>query len=496
MRIHNVRQGFATNSSSSHSMILLDEYVEQGIPAYGYGTSDFILTEEDEKLKYLIAMAQTHLRDMCYDDTWSKSEMEKALDMSLDHVWPEEGYENLIDHQSVMSLPFAWYENRIDTSFLRALWAYMRDERCKILGGSDENRGTRPPGYGPDDAFRIPLPMEAGMQSVCRYDEVYKYWTAFNRHTGYKCRFTLEPSKVSEQFVPWIREGRYDPFINQRVVVQASVPELVDIKITDACPFVKAPCYATCYQGSHPKGQHASLQALERIAQALADMRVFEVAIGGGEPTFHPQFNEIITMFKSYGIVANFTTRNREFFRTMDYAEAFEHAGAMAVSVTYAHELRSQHKAFKRGALSIFNLPFTRTKVNFQHVLGTTSAREFDELMEEAQKQGASMTLLGYKDSNRGASKAPHKIDNWIDIVRKYTHRVSIDTVLAAQSQEALAEAGVPHWMYDVKDGLFSMYIDAVNGTVGPSSYSPKSSMVTCDPSAESYTEAFQNFEA
>jgi hypothetical protein len=56
LKIHNVRRGFATNSSSSHSIVVLPakhpvpDEVSDGDG--GYGWEDFVLTSPEEKARY------------------------------------------------------------------------------------------------------------------------------------------------------------------------------------------------------------------------------------------------------------------------------------------------------------------------------------------------------------------------------------------------------------------------------------------------------------
>lgn len=51
---------------------------------------------------------------------------------------------------------------------------------------------------------------------------------------------------------------------------------------------------------------------------------------------------------------------------------------------------------------------------------------------------------------------------------------VAIDTTLAYVCKDRLGKAGVPPITYHTEEGAFSMYIDAVSGKIGPSSYAPK----------------------
>src|SRR5690348_9592321 len=66
-------------------------------------------------------------------------------------------------------------------------------------------------------------------------------------------------------------------------------PELIDISITNwcdkGCPF--------CYRKSTPKGCHMSVADYTAVIKQAAAMDVLQVAIGGGNPTQHPEFQQI-----------------------------------------------------------------------------------------------------------------------------------------------------------------------------------------------------------
>jgi len=59
---------------------------------------------------------------------------------------------------------------------------------------------------------------------------------------------------------------------------------------------------------------------------------------GGGEPTSHPDFLEILRLCKDLGIVPNFTTRNINWFRNEKNVEVFkECCGSVAFSIDHSY---------------------------------------------------------------------------------------------------------------------------------------------------------------
>jgi len=83
-------------------------------------------------------------------------------------------------------------------------------------------------------------------------------------------------------------------------------PEFYDIKLTDNC---YGKC-SYCYQNSG--GANNEIDAIEKLKTFFEPMseneRPFQIAYGGGEPTMHPQFLDILKLTRDFGIAPNYTT--------------------------------------------------------------------------------------------------------------------------------------------------------------------------------------------
>lgn len=113
-------------------------------------------------------------------------------------------------------------------------------------------------------------------------------------------------------------------------VTELKFPEFYDVKLTDVCGG-KCPY---CYQESNPDAKHAD-DIINKIQKYFGTMseneKPFQIAFGGGEPTMHPQFSEIMKTTKELGIAPNYTTngtftRSKEaqdgiLFATKEYCE-------------------------------------------------------------------------------------------------------------------------------------------------------------------------------
>lgn len=99
-------------------------------------------------------------------------------------------------------------------------------------------------------------------------------------------------------------------------VTELDYPEFYDVKITGKC---YGKC-SWCYQDSNPEDP-SYLDAIPKIQRFFGAMdenqRPFQVAIGGGEPTLHPDFPLILKKFYELGITPNYTTNGM--FATVNY---------------------------------------------------------------------------------------------------------------------------------------------------------------------------------
>lgn len=87
-------------------------------------------------------------------------------------------------------------------------------------------------------------------------------------------------------------------------------PEFYDVKLTNRCT---GEC-PWCYQNSTCDEKHTE-NIVEKLKQYFEPMskneRPFQIAYGGGEPTSHPEFTEILRVSHELGITPNYTTNGK-----------------------------------------------------------------------------------------------------------------------------------------------------------------------------------------
>lgn len=457
MRIDNLRFGFACNSSSTHSVVfypkghkLQDDMIDEG----EFGWQAFVAASETAKKSYLKALIQDRVRVSFGEET------AKLVSASLVPDVKGEGY---IDHQSQIVLPRVHGSNDIAYDFFRDLAAYVMRDGVVIHGGNDNGEDTRPPPTNTDWYQTIPRD-ERDDKWVCRREG--DWWILFKTTSGTKVTLSFKDNPAPR--------------------VMAEVPELVDLKITDFCPYA---C-AYCYQGSTHNGGHA--EKLSNWLYALQTMGVFEVAIGGGEPTLHPDFNDLFQNPESYqDLQINFTTRNIDWLEL--HADQIRQRNCgFAVSVDEYHKALDITDKLKKRDLS--------RQASLQYVMGTASDWEFKSLLQLSKDTGLRLTLLGYKTTGRGETakkRLPRQTDlqtgdGWINEIKESNcYNIAIDTALAARVPEDVFDEVLLRRM----EGTHSMYIDAVAGKAGVSSYTDKG-LIPVANHANSIEEAFKSLQA
>ncbi|MFT9077629.1 radical SAM protein [Ethanoligenens sp.] len=178
--------------------------------------------------------------------------------------------------------------------------------------------------------------------------------------------------------------------------VRAPWPELADISIsnhcTKGCPF--------CYKNStdnHVFMSPAEYAAVLKHLQSDRWGNVFQVALGGGEPLEHPQFEQILQITQRADVVANFTTNGLH----LDNAVArmlSGRVGSVALSVGTALEIDPQKIRLLVDAGVHVNLHFVLSDSSLDDAIALLNGRYNDLLLGID-----SVIFLTYKPAGRAA---------------------------------------------------------------------------------------------
>ena len=212
MRIQNIRLGFATNSSSTHSIVFLPKgtQVEDDCQGFDFGWDYFTATDRRSKLGYMAIILAKNLSDIV-----NISQASFITQSLLGKAALEAIRDGDIDHQSVPVLPRDFKGQMINLEFAQELSRYIIDnDSIAILGGNDDDEYTHPlSGLGKELDLNLPYDSK-GTPLVCK-KSLPGQWVIYNRDTGAKVRLSFN--------------DQLDPN------AKAKGPELADVKITDWC---------------------------------------------------------------------------------------------------------------------------------------------------------------------------------------------------------------------------------------------------------------------
>ena len=441
--ISNILLGFSSNSSSTHSIILFtgDELPKEEWNDKYFGWDYFTISTKETKILYLEScLYQTFNGLYGYGSYLCNILLKEFCPNLYKHLGEDESsYSGLVDHQSEITFPLN-DDGEVDLDFYNSFKDYLlSNHNLIIIGGNDNDKIKHPLNKYTVDTIYSKLPIESDNSYIVRYDKVYDYYTLFNKNTGNRIRLNF--NKDTE-------------------IIKASVPDLVDIKITDYCD--KGCTF--CYQSSTTEGKSALLYYINSIYSALSYSGVFEVVLGGGEPTSHPEFLNILKSAKDKNLVPSFTTKSFKWFK--NYKSYLNLCGCFGFSISTVKE------AIKLvNSIDSWDYEY-RNKCTVHLVLGTLTRKQFVDILNVLKGNIRNILLLGYKPVGFGETYKVKDYSWWLNEVenKKYDFQWKIDTAIVAEFEEQLSKITNKEFYYS-SEGSFSCYIDAVNKTMSPSSY-------------------------
>lgn len=184
-------------------------------------------------------------------------------------------------------------------------------------------------------------------------------------------------------------------------ISELDYPEFYDVKITSKCD---GDC-PYCYMDSKSDSPHAVgiVHKIHGFFGTMSDNeKPFQVAIGGGEPTMHPEFLESLSTFDALGITPNYTT-NGIFASDPALCDDIidstkEYCGGVAVSCHEHLDLQWSYAAALFAEADI--------KLNFHLIISDKeSIDRFVRIFEEWKERVEYFVLLPYGAQGRAVAK-------------------------------------------------------------------------------------------
>jgi hypothetical protein len=451
--LHSARLGPATNSSSTHSILVFDTPPDAADDADArdqcYGWSDWTAATPQAKLAWLgqALREQVHAA-VCQDDTVSAAVVERLF-AHLGHTVTIDA-DGSVDHDSRFDLPLGggYAESPLREQLLRQVLDFLADARVVVIGGNDNKEPGEPPhplaaqgrAFTPWRLFEetrdpgsIPL----------RWDARDEYWAVASGEGVSRFRWAVDPGPA---------------------VTRSEVPELVDVSVGNHC----ATGCRYCYRGSTTDQAFASASEIVSAVDAFQTLGTFEIALGGGDPMQHP---ELLALCESLGDAlersggrtrVHVTTRETAWLRDPPLRDAALRAfTAFGLSVDSLAALRRTHEAFEAAGVK-------RARLNFQVVAGVPSQAMLVRMLDYAREHYLRVTLLGYKTTGFGDRVQPKPLD---PSILKGRYHIGVDTVLAQAWEPWLVANHAWQGSYALREGAFSCFYDVVTRRLHRSSY-------------------------
>jgi radical SAM protein with 4Fe4S-binding SPASM domain len=228
-------------------------------------------------------------------------------------------------------------------------------------------------------------------------------------------------------------ELRIDPTIkysNSYSVPITKTPVLIDLSLNNYCNLNCDYCYMSAT--SIQEGTDLSMEDVESLLSKMIKSRVLQIALGGGEPTLHPNFPLILKKLRvDANVVPNYTTNGTNL--TNEILEASkQYCGAVAVSYSeerFDETIDATKKLISQGI-----------QTNMHLVLLKSIIPRLSEITEQYAKIGISnVVLLLFKPMGRGINLTHEILDSTdrkmislellkiLALRKKYGVRLSID---------------------------------------------------------------------
>jgi radical SAM protein with 4Fe4S-binding SPASM domain len=109
-------------------------------------------------------------------------------------------------------------------------------------------------------------------------------------------------------------------------------PETIHFSVTGRCDQACAGCFYSARPGSTVTPNDAPFELFERVVHQATEARVFQMALGGGEPLLHPRLLDMVRLARQGRIVPNLTTNGN--LLTSEVAAALKEAGLGQVQIS------------------------------------------------------------------------------------------------------------------------------------------------------------------
>ncbi len=191
-----------------------------------------------------------------------------------------------------------------------------------------------------------------------------------------------------------------------------SAPEALHISLTDRCDQRCAGCFFS-NPGIQTPNRFLSLQHFAQIANQAAANRVFQLALGGGEPLLHPQLLEMVQLASGLGLVVSLTSNGNALTPTLALALKAAGLGQFQLSLNgFEAKTHAQTRPNHSQVLAaIETCQATALRWGLNVLVTRQNLHELEKILTFAQAEKAhSLNLLRPKPALQGGKWLDHSL--------------------------------------------------------------------------------------
>ena len=484
--LRNFRNGLATNSSSTHSVIyrneadMFEDLNVFELDYYGRCDSTIAATRE-AKIKYVLA-------NIMYNDELVKALLPKYPEMKQYFGKIKKKFLNdetrswCDDDEFGMYCRGELYTGNMEYD-IEYITEIIENPDIVIVGGSDEMDFVYDTTENHEDVVE-PSDFTAFGVRYTSYDNLRhyihrngNYWVAFGTTRLARVPQTPDDDEYYDRSTAYKRHcsvGR-TRFSTTKGNLLPEYPELIDLRITNkcnhGCPF--------CFMDSNNKDVHMRKHYIDRILNGCGEQTEF--SIGGGNILLYPDLEYVLSKIKSRGHIVNVTVNVKDCDTIINDEKIkdifMKYVDGIGISVTKATDIDEVERMYRVFHDSEFfnNNPAYRSKYITCHMIpeyiGVDTVRELMELHRQ-RNIWTPFLFLGYKTNGRGINCEHKKFtDDELERLFKDSFMIAIDTTFANTYYDWLDKNFAISKCITLNEGEFSLYVDGVNETIHKSSY-------------------------
>ena len=473
--LKNFRQGLATNSSSTHSLIYKnDDELFKDLNIFDLDYYDrydnTIAASREAKIKYVLACIMyneplVEIMSQFYPEMKQyfpkiKSEMEEKTEYGFGMY-----YRGDIHFRNNLEASIAFLRKVIDTPDII------------IIGGSDERDFVYDTVKG---HVEVPSPDDLWSGKA---DGVYKngtYWLGYgttnDRVVSNKGRDELDYDDTSSEIKNSF-DGRIRFSMSKDDECIPEYPELIDLKITNmcehGCPF--------CYMNATKDGGHAKLLFLLNVVSQFgmpsdSHYHRCEFSIGGGNILLYPDLDKLFEYMHSRGHIVNVTIKADDVSKILEDERLLElfdkYVNGIGVSVLDVTDIEKINALYDHTSIkSDFTLS---KKYVVAHLIPELLGKEKTLVIKKAlfeNQRWVPMLFLGYKQTGRAIKSVDKFTEQDLDDLFEGYRKISVDTTFANTYTDYIKTHFSYKYSITNMEGEYSMYIDGVEEKAYKSSY-------------------------